>query len=308
MSAAELLLDDWRYAPINRHDTVTIRIVWVAAFLSLLVHIGALLTSPPLMRSLAFDPSDKPEASQALIAQLVPRATPSPPESAPPPTPASRPSLAAPPPPRSAPRPAPPAPPIVRNAPAPSAIPTPPPQPPAPPTEVQPTPRPPAETDLSSYIAARRNARGDAAATSESNAPNAPPAESEKERLNRIVAANLGLNKTPTFGDDPKRGGGMFQIRRIGYDDAEFIFNGWDQDIGRVARQLIEVRKGSNADIRIAVVRKIIEIIRAHEPGDFIWVSRRATKGITLSARLADNAALEDYMMREFFGPDQRQP
>ena len=177
-----------------------------------------------------------------------------------------------------------------------------------PPTEAQPTPRPPAETDLSSYIAARRSARGEAPATSESNAPNAPPAESEKERLNRIVAANLGLNKTPTFGDDPKRGGGMFQIRRIGYDDAEFYFNGWDQDIGRVARQIIEVRKGTNSDIRIAVVRRIIEIIRAHEPGDFTWVSRRASRGVTLSARLADNAALEDYMMREFFGGDQRQP
>lgn len=300
-------MNDWRYEPVNRGDVVTIRIIWVAFLLSLLVHIAALLTSPPLMRSLAFEPSDRVEASQALIAQLVPRATPSPPESAPPPTPPSRPSQAAPPPARTAPRPAPPPPPIVRNEPAPSAIPPPPP-PPTPTAEVQPTPRPPAEADLSSYIAARRNARGDSAATSESNAPNAPSAESEKERRDRIVAANLGLNKTPTFGDDPKRGGGMFQIRRIGYDDAEFIFNGWDQDIGRVARQLIEVRKGSNPDIRIAVVRKIIEIIRAHEPGDFLWVSRRASKPIALSARPADNAALEDYMMREFFGGDQRQP
>ena len=64
-----------------------------------------------------------------------------------------------------------------------------------------------------------------------------------------------------------------------------------------------------------ALVRVPLDTLRAaeriplaHEPGDFIWVSRRATKGITLSARLADNAALEDYMMREFFGGDQRQP
>ena len=303
-------MNDWRYEPINRHDVVTIRIIWVAFFLSLLVHMAALLTSPPVVRSLAFDPSDRVEPSKALIAQLAPRA--SPPEASPPPTPPSPPSRAAPArpapaPARPAPRPTPPPPPIVRNEPVPGAIPTPPPRP-TPPAEAQPTPRPPAETDLSAYIAARRSARGDAPATSESNAPNAPPAESEKERLNRIVAANLGLNQTPTFGDDPKRGGGMFQIRRIGYDDAEFIFNGWNQDIGRVARQLIEVRKGTNPDIRIAVVRKIIEIIRAHEPGDFVWVSRRASKPVALSARPADNAALEDYMMREFFGGDQRQP
>ena len=36
MSAAETLSNDWRYQPINRHDTVTIRIIWLAAFLSLL--------------------------------------------------------------------------------------------------------------------------------------------------------------------------------------------------------------------------------------------------------------------------------
>ena len=57
-------------------------------------------------------------------------------------------------------------------------------------------------------------------------------------------------------------------LRRLGSEDADFWFNGWNQDIGRVARQLIEVRKGANPDIRVAVVRKIIEIIRAHEPGD----------------------------------------
>ena len=123
---------------------------------------------------------------------------------------------------------------------------------------------------MSAYIASRRSARGEPPAPPpEPGDPNAKPGESEKERLNRIVAANLGLNKTPTFGDDPKRGGGVFQIKRLGYDDAEFFFNGWSKDIGRIARQLIEVRKGANPDIRLAVVRKIIEIIRSQEAGRF---------------------------------------
>jgi len=296
-------MNDWRDEPINRHDTVTIRIIWVAFALSLFVHIAALWTAPPLMRPLAFEPSDKAEPTTALIAQLAPRAS-APESTPPPPAPPSRaappPARRAPPPARPVPRPSPPS--IARSETIPGEGPTPPPRPP-PSAEVQP-PGPPAETDLSAYIASRRNARGEPAAPSDSNAP---PAESDKDRLNRIVTANLGLNKTPTFGDDPKRGGGMFQIRRIGYDDAEFFFNGWDQDIGRIARQLIEVRKGANPDIRIAVVRKIIEIIRAHEPGDFIWVSHRMNRQVALSARPADNAALEDYMMREFFG-DGRSP
>ena len=297
------VVSDWRYDPINRHDTVTIRIIWVAFALSLLVHLAWLMTSPPLVRSLAFEPSDKVEPSQALIAQLAPRASP-PESSAPPPSP-SPPARTAPPPTRIAPRPVPP--PIPRTETVPGAGAAPPPRP-TPPAEAQP-PQPPAQMDLSAYIAARRNARGEPAAPSpESNAPPAPPAESEKERLNRIVAANLGLNKTPTFGDDPKGHGGVFSIRRLGYDDAEFFFNGWSQDIGRVARQLIEVRKGANPDIRIAVVRKMIEIIRANVPGDFVWVSRRMNRNVPLSARPADNAALEEFMMREFFGGEQRQP
>jgi hypothetical protein len=313
-------MSDWRDEPINRHDTVTIRIIWVALFLSLLVHIAALWTSPPLVRTLAFEPSDKFEPSPALIAKLAPRA--SPPENAPPPPPPAPPSpppraapppaRAAPTPPRSPPRPTTPPspppspPPIARNETVPGPGPAPPPRP-TPPVQAEP-PRPPAVADLSAYIAARRNARGEAAASSStSNAPDAPPAESEKERLNRIVAANLGLNTTPTFGDDPRRGGGLFQIRRLGYDDAEFYFNGWSQDIGRIARQLIEVRKGDNPDIRIAVIRKIIEIIRAHEPGDFIWVSRRMSRQVALSARPSDNAALEAFMMQEFFGGEPRQ-
>ncbi len=93
-------MNEWRFEPINRHDVVTIRIIWLAFFLSLLVHIGALWTSPPLMRPLVFDPSDHVEKSQALIAELAPRM--SPPEASPPPTPPSPPS----PPSRAAPAPA----------------------------------------------------------------------------------------------------------------------------------------------------------------------------------------------------------
>jgi hypothetical protein len=98
----------------------------------------------------------------------------------------------------------------------------------------------------------------------------------------------------------------LFQLKRMGYDDAEFFFNGWDKDIGRVARQLIEVRKGANPDIRLAIVRKMIEIIRAQESGDIVWVSRRMNRQVPLSARPADNAALEDFLMREFFSGEPR--
>ena len=314
MSAALPAAGDWRYGGHNRDGVITIRFIWIAFVLSLLVHIAALWTSPPLVRSLSFDPDDAKRPSGAIMAQLAPATRVEEPASPPaaPPARAVPPTRPAPPPQRPAPRPtpapAPPArsaPPVARTetmtAPGPAPAPRPVPQP------TQPADASPPAPDLSSYIAARRSERGEPPAPPPTPGdPAAKPGETEKERLNRTVAANLGLNKTPTFGDDPRRGGGMFQMKRLGYDDAEFYFNGWDKDIGRVARQLIEVRKGSNPDIRLAVVRKIIEIIRAQEPGEFIWVSRRMSRMIPLSARPADNAALEDFLMREFFSGEPR--
>ncbi|HSD44158.1 MAG TPA: hypothetical protein VLD36_20110 [Burkholderiales bacterium] len=159
----------------------------------------------------------------------------------------------------------------------------------------------PIEGDFSAYLEARRRARE---ASSEEHAASAPPAEDERARHNRIVAENLGLNRVPTYGREPT-GGGVFHIERIGYTDAEFVFFGWNKDIRRRSRQLILVEKGANSDIRIAVVRKMIAIIREHESGDFLWLSPRLGREITLSARAADNAGLEDFLMQEFF-PERR--
>ena len=95
--------------------------------------------------------------------------------------------------------------------------------------------------------------------------------------------------------------------RRSEYDYAEFYFFGWNKDISRNAKQLIEVRKGDNADIRIAIVRKMIGIVREYETGDFLWESHRLGRQLTLSARARDNTELESFMMQEFFY-DERHP
>lgn len=176
----------------------------------------------------------------------------------------------------------------------------------APPAQSAAKPAPPAG-DLASYIEARQRARG--AAPSSATAPpresNPSAVEDDDARTKRIVAANLGLGNTQ--GGEEAHGGGIFQIKRIGYSDAEFMFFGWHQGMRHKLNQLVEVRKGNNSDIRIAVVRKIIAIIREYESGDFRWESRRLDREITLSARPGDNAGLEEFMMKEFFDP-ARQP
>ena len=158
---------------------------------------------------------------------------------------------------------------------------------------------------MASLIEARRRTRAQSAPAE--NLTNTQQAEDDRARSNRIAAANLGSQQAQTFGYDPKQGGGVFQIVRLGYDSAEFLFFGWNKEFRRNTKQQIEVRKGNNSDIRIAVVRKMIAIIREYEQGDFRWDSRRLGRSLMLSARTRDNAGLEDFMLREFFD-DTRAP
>jgi hypothetical protein len=168
----------------------------------------------------------------------------------------------------------------------------------------QTAPGSPPASDLSAYIASRRRARGEAPVAS-TDADSA--AKAEIERRNAIVAENLGLNRTPSFGYDPRSAGGLFQISELHSDDARFYFLGLDRDIGRRARQLVEVRRGDAPDIRVAVVRRMIAIIRENVSGDFWWASQRLGREVRLSARPEDNAGLEEFILRDVF-PDARLP
>jgi hypothetical protein len=279
---------------LDQSRILTIPTIRVAFVLSLALHAAMLWAWFPRLHQLSFEPSERDKASGPLVVELAPeptRATSVPPEAPPAPAvEAPRPKPAAVP--KAPPRPPPTPPVIAQQAPAPAVV-TPPPDTPA---VAAPAPTP-VEGDFSSYLEARRRARGAAP----DGGLSTPPVEGERERHNRSVAANLGLDRTPTFGDD-RNGGGIFKIERMGYDVAEFYFFGWNTDIRRNSKQLIEVRKGDNPDIRIAVVRRMIAIIRDREPGDFVWVSHRLGRSVNLSARQIDNAGLEDFLMQEFFG------
>lgn len=279
--------------------------IWLAFALSLLIHGAALWQWLPDLRLALTEQSEGRDSSSMLSVQLAPRSIPAPP-SVPAPMQAQRQAKAVAP--KPAPRPQA-SPPVIAlneraaNVPAPQATPA----PVAPPSPA----RPAVEGDLSSYIEARRRSRAESApspAPSET-VPNATMAEDENTRANRIAAANLGVGTKPTFGREP-HGGGIFSIHRLREDYAEFIFFGWSKDIQRNTAQLIEVRRGSDSDIRIAVVRRMIAIIREHEQGDFQWESKRLGRQLTLSARARDNAGLEDFMLREFpeFGYGSRFP
>jgi hypothetical protein len=306
-------MGDLTYAPGSKRDGVTIPTIWVAVVLSVLLHIALMWKWLPQIHLPSLDDKKGDEASGSLVVRLAPPPRPPTPPSAAS-TPSGAPTLQAQPSPRRESRPAAPPPPppsapvIALNQPAAPAAPT----APAPPPVAAPA-RPSAEGDLASYIESRRRARN------ESGAP-APPAQTglpaamasapqqfddDKERSNRVVASNLAPRKQ-AFGYDPSKSGGVFEIKREGYSDAEFVFFGWDKAIRRNTMQLIEVQKGNNSDIRIAIIRRMIVIIREYEVEDFLWESQRLRRNVTLSARLRDNAGLEQFLMREFFPEDPR--
>jgi hypothetical protein len=297
----------WRSPPAKRHDDVRISAIRVAFVVSLLVHALALWNYLPRVRVLTPSDAAQGETGSPLAVQIMPLRSPlgSMPSSPPPPEPLvalQSPARTASPTKAAAPRSSPP--PVMtrpRQSPDVPALPTAPPQPaPAP-------PQPSGATDLAAYIEARRRARGESPSTAQESASNAPSTETENERQNRIIAANIGMNARPSFGKNPKNGGGVFQIKTMEYSYAEFYFFGWNKDISRNSKQVIEVRKGDNADIRIAVVRRMIGIIREHETEDFLWESHRLGRQLTLSARARDTAGLEAFMMQEFFF-DTRNP
>ena len=258
--------------------------IHVAFALSLLLH-AALLSG--WLPKISLRPSEKlgeGKPGGSLAVRLTP------PPSAHPPTPAIQtpPTRArSAPAPRIAPKPAPAERLLALEAPAAARV-----EPPAEPAKAAAAPPP---ADFAAFIESRRRARESAPGQP------SPPVESAQERDNRIAAINLGLNRAPGPGDEKKHGGGIFQVERVGANDAEFFFFGWNKAIRRNARQMIDVRRGDNASIELAVVRRMIAIIREHESSDFIWESNRLRRDIWLSARMADNARLEEFLMHEFF-------
>ena len=148
--------------------------------------------------------------------------------------------------------------------------------------------------DISDMLAAARERRR-AAGIEE-------PESSEQEQPqddNAIARANIQhmLNMQSR---GQQESGGVFQITYKGVRTAEFLFRGWDVRRRNDTRQLIQVDAGLNGDVDTAIVRRMIQLIRQTERGDFHWESRRLGRIVVLSARPQDSAELEDFLKKEF--------
>jgi hypothetical protein len=163
------------------------------------------------------------------------------------------------------------------------ATPTPTPQPPVPVTPPEP------QIDMMAAIEARRAQRREAESALARGAPStATPTDAAARNL-RSLSGREGV-------------GGVFQILRKGVRSGEFSFNGFRNEGQKQWREVIEVDAGVGGDIELAMIRRMIELIRGHYNGDFQWESHRLGRVVVMSARPADQPGLEEFLMKEFFG------
>ncbi|WP_338844742.1 hypothetical protein V8J88_13925 [Massilia sp. W12] len=156
----------------------------------------------------------------------------------------------------------------------------------------------PQEEDMMARVEAARKRRQQQAPAE--SAP--PPAALEDENQRRLQTAYANLAQLQrNAGRDKEDTGGVFQIRNQTYQSAEFVFRGWNSTMRRMWPQLYQVERGNEPDIELAIVKKMIEVIRKYKDGDFTWESQRLGRAITLSARPADSAQLQQFLLREFF-------
>lgn len=154
--------------------------------------------------------------------------------------------------------------------------------------------------DMFTHLQAARKRRAEARA--QAGLPeqdSSAPADAAND--NRIALANIASSMQRARRDDPAASGGMFQLRRMGYRDAQVFFRGWSANANRDRTRLISVEQGAEVDLQTAVVKKMIDVIREERQGDFTWESHRLGKLLTLSARPQDGAALQQFLMQEFF-------
>lgn len=159
--------------------------------------------------------------------------------------------------------------------------------------ERTPAPKPEPPKDLTDYMKEakeRRTAGG--IFEDEPTEPKNVERESTEEEL-RMANVKRNLREPGV--------GGIFQITRMGVRSAQFLFRAWKSDASNPRREVIEVTAGPDGDIQLALVRKMIELIRQYHKEEFQWESYRLDRVVTMSARMEDSKALEDFLIREFF-------
>ena len=130
----------------------------------------------------------------------------------------------------------------------------------------------------------RRQSEEQSATAKERGTPN-------EDQRDAVIKRNLAQEGT----------NGIFQVRDVGLHTAQLSFKGWKNNYNNARLEIFDVQTKPGETIELAIVRKMILIIRKDYSGDFEWESQRLGRSITKSARIEDTAELEQFLMREMF-------
>ena len=142
-------------------------------------------------------------------------------------------------------------------------------------------------TDMMALVNANRQRRQ----TEEQSATAKERGTPNEDQRDAIIKRNLAQEGT----------NGIFQVRDVGLHTAQLSFKGWKNNYNNARLEIYDVQAKPNETIELAVVRKMIVIIRKDYSGDFEWESQRQGRTITKSARIEDTAELEQFLLREMF-------
>jgi hypothetical protein len=132
-------------------------------------------------------------------------------------------------------------------------------------------------------------------------------AEMDAARLNAEAIAkeagpSLAQQRDERIKDNLKAGqNGIFEVTSLNSRNATFMFRGWTNDYSAAKIEYFQVEAKPGEDIKLSVVKQMIKLIRKHYQGDFTWESYRLGRSLKMSARLEDNAGLEDFLMQEIW-------
>ena len=168
------------------------------------------------------------------------------------------------------------------------------------PTTPKPAPQPSndAPTDIASFIAQQRAKRESSESdAARQNAAAAAAEQGPSEEAKRDARIKNNFNNGTN---------GIFEITDLSSTSAKFSFLGWTSSMSNARSEFFEVEAKNGQDVRLAMIRRMIALIRVHYQGDFDWQSQRLGRTIIKSARVEDSAELEEFLMQEFFGKNYK--
>ena len=275
----------WKTSDVEDKRARSMRRFYIGVGVSLLFHALLMMFVPrPLQTG---NPPDQSAAKGPLVVQLTPRAVKPPTATESPTEPVPPPSARPPPAPRMMA--------VPKTLPQNPTIPL---VPLEPLPKLQTPPDIPEPSMMAMVEAARARRRAAEQAAQQSSVASR---SNENPSGGDAAAASLNRNLQSLSG----QGGtsGVFQILHKGHRSGQFAFRGFNAGVRGNWKEVIDVDAGPQGDLEIAMVRKMIELIREHYKGNFNWESHRMGRVVVLSARLEDSGGLEAFLMREFFSP-----